>query len=58
MRNYFSILFRVVLFGWSTAKKSTADNFEKERGFISFDDPRIQYEGRFGKKSGEAAELY
>lgn len=58
MRNYFSLLFCVTLFGCGPAKKSTVSNFEKERGFISFDDPHIQYEGRIGKKNGEAAELY
>lgn len=58
IRNYFSLLFCVALFGCGTSKTSTKGNFEKERGLISFDDPRIQYEGRIGEKKGEAAELY
>jgi hypothetical protein len=48
----------MILLGCGTAKRSTISNSLKEKTFISFSDPNIQYEGRIGEKNGDAAELY
>lgn len=57
MSNKFSALFYVmVLFGCSV-HKAIKNTVKESAGFIAFNDPHIQYEGRIGDKSGEAAEL-
>lgn len=55
MRRIQSFLLIIVLFGCGPVKKASAPI---ESGFISFNDPHIQYEGRVGIKNKPAAELY
>ena len=50
------MLFMIVS-GCMAANKVTALNAAGRKGFISFDDPHLQYEGRIGKKNG-VAEFY
>ncbi|HET9278683.1 MAG TPA: SGNH/GDSL hydrolase family protein [Flavitalea sp.] len=55
-KNFCLWLLMLVSLSCGSANHSSGSNPPK--GFISFDDARIQYEGRIGKNKREAAELY
>ena len=54
---YFSI-WLLVLVSLSCGSANHSSGLDRPKGFISFDDTHIQYEGRIGNYKAEAAELY